>query len=84
MEELKEKIATADDAKEVEKILKKYQEIVKKTMKLGRDDFVGDAAKDFRYAFRMPKECKNATHCRWICENMVEPDGISNNTMESS
>ncbi len=84
LEKLEEIIANATDPKDVEKALKKYQEIVKKAFKLGKDDFVGDAHEDYKYGFRMPKECKNHTHCRWICDNMVAPDGISNNTMESS
>lgn len=84
LKKLEDIIANATDAKTVEKALKKYQELVKKAMKLNKDDFVGDAHEDYKYGFRMPKACRNHTHCRWICDNMVGPDGISNNTMESS
>jgi hypothetical protein len=31
----------------------------------------------------MPLNCRNSTHCEWICQKMVKHDGISEKTVES-
>lgn len=64
--------------------MKKYQDKVKKAMRLSQDDFKDDAREDYKFGFRIPKACRNHTHCNWICDNLVGSDGISNNTIESS
>lgn len=52
-------------------------------MKLTKADFTAEGEKDFKYAFKMPYTCKDATKCHWICQNMIKADGISEKAIES-
>jgi len=80
---LKKKIAASENQEEIVEALQTYQEKLKANLKLRKDDFAGEGAEDFKYGFRMPLKCVNSTNCEWICQNMVNADGISNKTIES-
>lgn len=75
LEALQAKIAQAENEDEIIDLLHAYQEKLNKTMKLEKADF--EENDDFKYAFKMPLNCRNDTHCEWICQNMIKPDGIA-------
>lgn len=80
---LKKKIAESEDQDEIVEALQDYQKKLKGSMKLTKEDFSGEAAEDFKYGFRMPLRCHNATNCEWICQKMVKVDGVADEAIES-
>jgi hypothetical protein len=80
---LKKKIAESEDQDEIVEALEAHQKKLKETMKLTKEDFTGEAAEDFKYGFKMPLRCTNATNCEWICQKMVKVDGVANEAIES-
>lgn len=47
------------------------------------NDFVGVAKDDASYGFKMPVECVSETECTWICENMVDANGVTDAAIDS-
>merc|ERR1711907_584543 len=63
--------------------LEGYQEKLQNSMKLRKEDFTGEGAEDFKFGFKMPLNCRNSTHCNWICQKMIKVDGVSDEAIES-
>merc|ERR1712083_134744 len=82
---LKKKIQASDDSNQDEIVaaLVEYQKKLKASMKLDKADFTGEGKDDFKFVFNMPYTCKSAEDCRWICENMIKVDGVSEKAIES-
>lgn len=81
--QLKKKIAESEDQDEIIEALEDYQEKLQNGMKLKKEDFTGEAAEDFKYGFKMPLRCVNATNCDWICQKMIKVDGVADEAVES-
>jgi len=80
---LKKKISETENEDEIVEALESYQTKLKSAMKLKKEDFTGEGAEDFKFGFRMPLKCKNATNCEWICQKMIKHDGIAEDAVES-
>ena len=84
---LKRKIAEAEEEEDMEDIidaLEDYQEELQDAMRLRKEDFTGEGAEDFKFGFKMPLNCRNSTHCNWICQKMIKVDGVSDEAIAVS
>jgi len=83
LEKLQDTIETEENSDAIVAAIAEYQTKLEETMRLTESDFQGDGAIAFRFGFKMPMNCNNETDCTWICDKMVQADGIAPEAVES-
>jgi len=60
--------------------MRSYAFAVEQAMVLNENDF---EMEDFKFGFKVPRNCSYKSECRWICDNMVSSFGIALNAIRS-